>query len=307
MTTPYDPRRIHQPGDPRPDLCPPGTGALRGGPLDVVPPIGQFQSTTIRALIVGIASLLATFGIKWLASDQQIEQIVQGVGSLVTLGSMVWAWYGRVKATRVVATKAVDQAARTLAVAMLGAGVVLTGSGCGALAPQQSVATILNASERTYTPIANELATMIEQGAISDPAQIRKIKDIDQQVNDAFDEAETKLDAGDRVGAGFVASKLAALIDQLFPLKRSAKSARKPATQRPSTRPVLHTEAPWASPNWSLRVLRHSPNSSQHLRPSRLASNSPPSKTPWCDASAKPHTLVCRQPRTTPLLVGTDT
>jgi hypothetical protein len=63
---------------------------------DPVKPI--IDSYTIRALIVGVVTLLGSFGVKWTLDDSQITKIVEGVLAFGTLASMVAAIYGRLRA-----------------------------------------------------------------------------------------------------------------------------------------------------------------------------------------------------------------
>lgn len=69
----------------------------------------QFSSTTIRAIIVAMITLIGSFGVKYILTDPQIEAVTEGVLAAASLVSMAVAWWGRRKAKSRIATSDSDE------------------------------------------------------------------------------------------------------------------------------------------------------------------------------------------------------
>jgi hypothetical protein len=74
-----------------------------------------FESNTIRALLVGIITLLTVFGFKIVIKDADIDKIVEGVGAAILLGSMVAGIFFRKNAdSKIVPTEVKEEAQQTM-------------------------------------------------------------------------------------------------------------------------------------------------------------------------------------------------
>lgn len=271
------------------------TGAghgLRSANLSAAEPIGMLSSNTIRALLVGIVALLGSFGLKWVVSDAQIEAIVQGIGALVTLGSMVAAWYYRVKARKVVEPGASggketdsgpDVLAKMIAFLMLGVGVgiVLSGSsGCAALAgkTEMSPLTRIYAARQAYDASLQALNRSIEAGFIP-AARVPLIRAVKGEISTGLDQAESFARAGQTSSYKFWIERVEAALTRYLELTQPVAPSSRPTTG-PAAR-ATDPEPPEVT--WHRQESRYSSSNSQSSAgpsPARTVARSVARSTP---------------------------
>jgi len=277
-------------------------------------PIGQLQSTTIRSLIVGIIAVLTTFGVKVAVSDQQTQAIVEGIGAAVTIGSMLFAWWGRVKATRVIRppgdeARPEDHVAKAICWILIGVGLGGCGAGCAATGGASPAAQVA-AARQTYTATLNATTDAINAGLIRDPAILRGILAARHATEGALDGADNAADGVDPTGVGF---------DQWMQIVRDALAAYLKSTNRvaPTTRPaaaarhatILQEMSPWKKPSspssfwtrqrelklWWMRGTPRDPAACS--RPSTAPRSAPPSRRQWCATTRRSTTPWVRAAR----------
>lgn len=228
-------------------------------------PIGQLQSLTIKAMIVGIVALLSAFGSKLVISDDKIEAITQGILAAVALGSMVVGWWGRVRARQVVVPGV--KGTKLLSIVLL-AGLLVTATGCPNLtqpATTQPATQIgrLYQFKQIYTVALNGMTDAMALGLFSKD-QIRTIVTVSGEIDAGIAATEKAIAAGDSAGAGFWLDRLNEALVKYLQLKS-------PMTTRPTTRPIGYAkpqrgEECRISPQLSRLLSRESKGSMRLLR-----------------------------------------
>jgi hypothetical protein len=260
MTSPYDPSNPLGYGTP--DYPPPGSSPEQYAPdygfaeqmrgsrrlsADLDPqPIGQLQSTTIIAAITGIAAMLAGFGVKWGVTDEQKRQISEGILSLVAIGSFVWAWVGRVRATKQVsATKLLtDASKRTLPLLF----VLSMCTGClGNL--KQSPMIQLYAAKQAYAESLDQFKAAVQSRMITDPKVLNAFLKLNPEIQSTLLEATIKAKAGDGLGYQFLWEQLQGKLTRFLELQALPK-------QQPQS--LLQERDLWIRPSWLSSLRQHS-------------------------------------------------
>jgi hypothetical protein len=246
---------------------------LRSANLSAADPIGMLSSNTIRALLVGIVALATSFGLKWVVTEQQTDAIVQGIGALVTLGSMVAAWYFRVKARKVVEPGASgskeseptpDVLAKMVGWLMLGtgAGIMLGGvSGCGnkgTAAADMSPLSRIYVARQAYTATLDSLNTAIETGFIP-ASRVPLLRALKKEISSGLDSAEAFARAGDTTSYKFWIERVESALTRYLELTQPIAP-----TTRPTTAPAARAselQPPEAS-SWTPQLLPYSSSTS---------------------------------------------
>lgn len=254
MSNPYDC------GD-DPTLVPPGYSAppRRAAELDSQP-IGQLQSTTIIAALTGIVSLLASFGVKWGLSDTDMKKIAEGVLALVSLGSFVWAWIGRVRATKQVsATRLVTEASKTTLPCLL---LLFMCTGCLGNLKQSPLIQIYTAKQ-AYAVSLDEFKSGVDSGMINNPTVLKTAYALIPEITKTLNDATLKAKMGDTIGYQFLWEQLQDKLTRFLQLQA-------PANRSPSSFLMERDLCPL----WHLlpSSLRDSLVSSSFSRPSRPSS-----------------------------------
>jgi hypothetical protein len=154
-------------------LAPPTPGEMYS--FDAIPAI---QTTTIRAVIVGVVALLAAVGVKLAVDDEQVTKITEGISAVVMLVSYWYAARGRITATKVVDSpsnpkaRAYRRTGGFLSFVLFGLVASFALGGCAVLKPPT------NAAERAqYVEnlnfYANLAGALREQIALEPPGESR--------------------------------------------------------------------------------------------------------------------------------------
>jgi 4-amino-4-deoxy-L-arabinose transferase-like glycosyltransferase len=190
----------------------------RASDLDPVP-IGQLQSTTVWAAITGIVSILALFGVKWTVNDQQIQKASEGVISLISLGAFVWAWVGRVRATKQVSSsRMVTEAKKNLPVVLI---CLLFCTGCLGNLNTSPLVQIYSAKQ-AYATSLDEFKSAVDSHMITNPTVLKTAYVLIPEITKTLNDATVKAKAGDKIGYQFLWEQLQSKLTRFLQLQAPA-------------------------------------------------------------------------------------
>lgn len=203
MTNPLEP---YNPNDPLGyGVAPTGNVEVPRRAAELEPqPIGQLQSTTIIAALTGVVSILASMGVKWGMTEDDKTKIAEGVLAFISLGSFIWAWIGRVRATKQVsATKLVTDASKTTLPLLL----LFLCTGCIGNLKQSPLIQIYTAKSAVATAY-DEFDSAVRAGTIKNPTILQSAYKLIPEINKTLADATLKAKAGDSIGYQFLWEQL---------------------------------------------------------------------------------------------------
>jgi hypothetical protein len=229
--------------------------------LDGTQPIGQLDSLTVKALLVGIIAAVTSFGVKWAIDDAVLDKIVAGIGSLVTVLSMVVAWVGRLRATKVINTSVnpvVQQQTRDDNLTTAWAAVMLLplmalGIGCSSTPPLVQVYT----AKQVYAGSLDALTIAIQTGQITDKSTLQSIKDVRVELDAAFTDATAQAKTGGGLGFTFVMNRLNSALERFLLIAQQGRGVN-PSSLKTELKWTPLRSSPSSSPvrNWSVLSLQ---------------------------------------------------
>lgn len=243
--------------------------------LDSAEPIGQLSSMTIKALIVGLIAVATSFGAKFVIDDATTDKIVSGIGSLITVISMVVAWIGRLRATHVVDTNVnpvVQQQKRGGYSPLLLLPLMVFGVGCSSNTPP--LVQVYQAKQ-VYAGSLDAVTVAINTGQIKDRDTLLAIRAVRAELDAAFVEATLKAETGDKVGIKYVLDRINLALERFLLLSTKGRGVN------PSS---LNTDTPWTPQRFLLSFSpdkRSSPVWFRPLRPPLPANPSATTNASW--------------------------